>query len=77
MQPLLDRVGRGWYFTLMAFISGVLGGLATWIVKTKGMRWRKERQQSEANYKATDSIKQELKGIGNEHQEVIAIEQDR
>lgn len=43
LQPLLDAVGHGWYFTTLALWSGILGAWATWAVKKHGMRWRVER----------------------------------
>ena len=43
LQPLLDAVGRGWYFTTLALWSGVLGALAIWTIKKKGMHWRVKR----------------------------------
>ena len=46
MQPLIDVLGRGWFFTLLAAVSGV-GGLATvWAIQTKGMKWREQRMST-------------------------------
>ena len=43
LQPLVDVMGRGWFFTLLAFLSGG-GGLATnWAINTHGMQWRQQR----------------------------------
>ncbi|MCJ1244024.1 hypothetical protein MMC30_001221 [Trapelia coarctata] len=43
MQPLVDVMGRGWFFTLLTLVSGV-GGLATvWAIQTRGMKWRGQR----------------------------------
>ncbi|KAH7345817.1 major facilitator superfamily domain-containing protein [Pyrenochaeta sp. MPI-SDFR-AT-0127] len=32
MQPLLDSMGRGWFFTALALISGVLSAVATFLI---------------------------------------------
>lgn len=43
MQPLLDRMGRGWYFTFLGIVSGVLGVLVVAGIRWKGMEWRQRR----------------------------------
>ncbi len=43
LQPLVDIMGRGWYFTLLSAISGVAGAAAVWAVQTRGMKWRGQR----------------------------------
>ena len=43
LQPLVDVMGRGWFFTLLAVMSGGGGLVADWFVKNKGMEWRTER----------------------------------
>jgi MFS family permease len=43
MQPLVQCMGRGWYFTLLTVLSGGGGFVAAWFIKTKGMKWRSER----------------------------------
>lgn len=43
LQPLVDIMARGWYFTLLSIISGVAGAAAVWAVQTRGMRWRGHR----------------------------------
>lgn len=45
MQPLLDSMGRGWYFVLLGLVSGVSGTLTVLLIKWKGMKWRQRRQQ--------------------------------
>lgn len=47
MQPLLDSMGRGWFFTALALISGVLSAVATFLIRSKGMAWRNKRQARE------------------------------
>ncbi|KAI9705290.1 MAG: hypothetical protein M1820_005289 [Bogoriella megaspora] len=43
LQPLVDVMGRGWFFTLLSGVSGV-GGLATNLgINTRGMEWRQQR----------------------------------
>lgn len=43
LQPLLDAAGRGWYFTILGVWSGGCGALAVWLIRRKGMEWRKRR----------------------------------
>lgn len=44
LQPLVDAVGRGWYFTIFALFVGFsgLGSIVT--SRSKGMQWRQKRQ---------------------------------
>ena len=43
LQPLVNVMGRGWFFTLLAVMSGGGGLVADGFVKNKGMEWRRER----------------------------------
>ena len=43
LQPLLDALGRGWYFTVLALVSGAAGSAAVWGIQSRGMRWRGQR----------------------------------
>jgi MFS family permease len=43
MQPLVQCMGRGWYFTLLTVLSGGGGFVAAWFIKRKGMGWRRKR----------------------------------
>ena len=43
LQPLVDIIGRGWFFTLLAFVSGGGGLLTNWATNTHGMQWRQQR----------------------------------
>jgi hypothetical protein len=47
MQPLLDVMGRGWFFTALAALSGVLSMVATLLIRRKGKTWRNKRQSRE------------------------------
>lgn len=44
LQPLVDAVGRGWCFTILALFAGVSGLVSVVTSRSKGMRWRKKRQ---------------------------------
>lgn len=46
LQPLTDRMGRGWFFTAAAIISGGGGGAAMWAMKRWSLEWRRERLAS-------------------------------
>ena len=43
LQPLVEAIGRGWYFTLLDIVSGLVGGLAVFLLHTYGHQWRSER----------------------------------
>jgi multidrug resistance protein len=43
LQPLLDALGRGWYFTALGILSGGCGAVAVWLIRTRGMDWRRQR----------------------------------
>lgn len=44
VQPLIDALGRGWYFTFLGILSGLGGAAATWALQTRGMKWRGQRR---------------------------------
>lgn len=63
LQPLVDVMGRGWFFTVLTVLSGGGGLVADWLVKSKGMEWRRERieKTSKANTEHTEGeTKREL-----------------
>ncbi|CAG8979890.1 hypothetical protein HYALB_00002664 [Hymenoscyphus albidus] len=43
LQPLLNALGRGWYFTILGLWSGGFGVIAVWLLRWRGMEWRKNR----------------------------------
>ena len=43
LQPLVNAMGRGWYFTTLSFVSGGSGMLAAWAAMRWGMGWRTQR----------------------------------
>jgi hypothetical protein len=47
MQPLLEVMGRGWFFTTLALFSGALSMAATVLIRQKGKMWRNKRQLRE------------------------------
>ncbi len=44
LQPLVDAVGRGWYFAIFAFSIGISGLGSVAASRSKGMRWRQKKQ---------------------------------
>ncbi|KAL2066809.1 hypothetical protein VTL71DRAFT_1233 [Oculimacula yallundae] len=44
LQPLVDAVGRGWYFTGFATFIGLSGLVSVGISRTAGLKWRQKRQ---------------------------------
>ena len=43
LQPLLDALGTGWYFTALALVSGAAGSVVVWMILARGMEWRSQR----------------------------------
>jgi multidrug resistance protein len=43
LRPLLDALGRGWYFTILGIWSGGFEALAVWFIRRNGMEWRVRR----------------------------------
>ena len=44
LQPLVDAVGRGWYFTIFAVFVGISGLGSVVTSRSKGVQWRQQRQ---------------------------------
>ena len=55
LQPLVDVMGRGWFFTILTVLSGGGGLAADWMVKNKGMKWRRQRISKTGKAKTEDS----------------------
>ena len=49
LQPLLDAVGSGWCFTIIALVTGGTAAVCVIIARVWGERWRRERQSSRAS----------------------------
>ncbi|KXX81451.1 MFS antiporter QDR2 [Madurella mycetomatis] len=43
LQPLVDAVGRGWYFTMFSLFLGLTGAASVIVSQVKGMKWRRAR----------------------------------
>jgi hypothetical protein len=43
MDPLVNLIGRGWFFTLLTIISGGGGLAANFAITNFGMVWRGKR----------------------------------
>lgn len=43
LEPLVQTMGRGWYFTMLSLFVNVTGALSVLISRWKGMRWRRKR----------------------------------
>ncbi|KAK7956101.1 uncharacterized protein PG986_005323 [Apiospora aurea] len=46
LQPLVDALGPGWFFTMTALLDAGLSIIAVWVLRRWGMQWRSGRQQS-------------------------------
>ncbi|KAL8796010.1 MAG: hypothetical protein Q9195_001586 [Heterodermia aff. obscurata] len=44
LQPLLDGLGSGWYFTGLALVSSVFGFGVVFAIQRRGRKWRSERR---------------------------------
>lgn len=44
LQPIVDGIGRGWYFTVLGGFVGTSGLVSVAISRKRGMRWRQKRQ---------------------------------
>ena len=49
LQPLVDVMGRGWFFTVLAILSGGGGLVINWAINSQGMQWRRLRMSAERN----------------------------
>ncbi|KAI4236047.1 MAG: hypothetical protein L6R40_006293 [Gallowayella cf. fulva] len=43
LQPMVEEMGRGWYFTFLSLLSGGGGIIANWFITRRGMTWRHRR----------------------------------
>ena len=43
LQPLVNTMGRHWFFTMLAILSGGGGLLANWMMSAYGLKWRLQR----------------------------------
>jgi MFS family permease len=43
LQPLVDAIGRAWFFTLVGLIDAVVGVFAVWLLQRWGRKWRQKR----------------------------------
>lgn len=43
VQPLVGVLGRGWYFATLAVVTGGVGFVVVWVIRTCGAKWRHER----------------------------------
>ena len=76
VQPLSKSIGRSWFFTSLALLSGGGGLAAEWSLEKHGMQWRRERiakaEQSESHNTATQADHDmclEARPIANEKSE--------
>ena len=45
LQPLVDAMGKGWYFSILGLLSGVGGLAAQTALRRWGMGWRRVRRE--------------------------------
>ena len=59
LQPLVDVMGRGWYFTMLACLSGGSGLITNWAISTHGMQWRQQRLAKSRRLRESEKPKTE------------------
>lgn len=77
MQPLLESIGEGPFFTLVAGVTIVLGLVAISIIRNKGMGWRLRRQARRVavgEEQREQKLDTKVKPEGNEREETIKEE---
>lgn len=55
LQPLLEALNRGWYFTILGIWSGGCGAVAVLMIERKGMSWRTQRTEERSARIPTNS----------------------
>ncbi|KAL8736537.1 MAG: hypothetical protein Q9181_002386 [Wetmoreana brouardii] len=58
LQPLVEALGIGWFFTMLTVLSGAGGFVVAWAMITKGLEWRTARVKSADNL-PKDAIREE------------------
>ncbi|KAK1702987.1 major facilitator superfamily domain-containing protein [Colletotrichum lupini] len=53
LQPLVEAIGRGWYFTIFILFISISGLLSMVVSRTKGVGWRQRRRE---HIRANDSL---------------------
>lgn len=43
LEPIVAAIGRGWFFSMLAILSGAGGVLCCWTIDKYGMKWRRCR----------------------------------
>ena len=64
IQPLISKLGRGWYFTLLGALTGSFSLIAVWTIRTWGMRWRASRTYKRSSHRLGDGLK-DTRGANN------------
>ena len=59
LQPLIDVIGKGWFFTLLGLLSGVGGLAAQTALRRWGLEWRRARQEKEKKTKKEEEKEEE------------------
>ncbi|KAH8129619.1 hypothetical protein FP744_10008058 [Trichoderma asperellum] len=47
IQPLINAVGRGWYFTMFSLFVGTTGAGSVFMSRLRGMKWRQKRNSQQ------------------------------
>lgn len=52
LQLGLDKMSRGWYFTLLGLLSGLGGIVVVFLIHSRGLQWRTERTKGSQDAKS-------------------------
>ena len=59
VDPLATAIGRGWFFTILAIVSGGSGIITNWATLTWGMTWRQQRLGKTKSKDEAEAVRQE------------------
>ena len=87
LQPLVEVLGRGWYFTLLGLVSGFSRWVAVWLLQARGPNWRAKRRkanddnrnlQNQATYpeegeQANTQATNDIRATGSRNAETVCL----
>ena len=65
LQPLVDVMGKGWFFSLLGLLSGLGGLAAQTALRRWGMEWRRERREKREKKQQPEGGSQAENAVGS------------